>query len=60
VRITLLVLLSTAVWAVPGLAQTPLSGPAASVLFNAAQRGPPRFMLMRESADTVRPQIRPT
>jgi hypothetical protein len=60
VRITLLVPLSTLFWAVPGSAQTPLSGPAASVFFTAAQRGPLWSMGTEEPRDTVRPKIRPT
>lgn len=59
-RITLLLPLSALFWAVPGSAQTPLSGPAASVLFTAAQRGPLGSTGIEEPRDTVRPRIRPT
>jgi hypothetical protein len=58
VRITLLVLLSPLFWASPASAQVSISGPAASVLFNAAQ--PIGSISWEAPRDTVERQIRPT
>jgi hypothetical protein len=60
VRISLLGLLSWLVWTTRSPAQTSLSGPAASVLFNGLPRSPIGSMPWEARQDTVQAQIRPT
>ena len=59
-RIILLVLVSSLLWAARSSAQTSLSGPASSVLFNGPQRSPMGSMAWELRQDTVQAQIRPT
>ena len=59
-RITVLLLLGPWFWPDLGSAQTPLSGPAASVLFSAPQRGALGSMRLEALRDTVPAQLPPT